>query len=285
MGRNSAIEWTHHTFNPWWGCAKVSTACEHCYAESWAKRVGHSVWGRGASRRFFGDRHWSEPLQWNREAAAEGIRKRVFCASMGDVFEPRKDLEGQRERLWDVIARTERLDWLLVTNRPWHVLSMVPWKGNWPDNVWLGVTVENQRCAERRIPLLVQVPAHTRFLSCEPLLGNVDLSRWVQLSQRGECYPVDWVIAGGESGPLARPLNPEWARSLRDQCIKGGIAFHFKQWGHWAPIHDPASAPSSLITFVGDGEEETAMVAVGKKNAGRLLDGRRWDEFPARGAA
>src|SRR4051794_32502123 len=103
MGRNSSIEWTHHTFNPWWGCVKVSPACKHCYAEAWAKRTGFGLWGPRSDRRFFGDAHWREPLRWNAEAAADRTRRRVFCASMADVFEPRRELDAWRERLWKLI--------------------------------------------------------------------------------------------------------------------------------------------------------------------------------------
>lgn len=118
MARNSPIEWTHHTFNPWWGCAKVSPACAHCYAEKWARRVGLSLWGEEVPRRFFGDRHWREPIVWNAEAQRAGCKRRVFCASMADVFEPRKELEPWRLRLWSLIECTPWLDWLLLTKRP-----------------------------------------------------------------------------------------------------------------------------------------------------------------------
>jgi protein gp37 len=152
MGKNSHIEWTHHTFNPWWGCAKVSPACQHCYAEAWAKRVGARVWGAKAPRRFFGNDHWNEPLKWNSEAKKNRIRYRVFCASMADVFEDRIDLDLWRARLWDLIDATPYLDWLLLTKRPESVEKLSRWGAVWPANVWLGTTVENQECAEKRLP-------------------------------------------------------------------------------------------------------------------------------------
>lgn len=263
MAKNSSIEWTHHTFNPWWGCAKVSPACDHCYAEAWAKRVGEGVWGRNSDRRFFGDKHWSEPLKWNQEAKSAGQRRRVFCASMADVFEQRRDLDPEREKLWQLIQETPWLDWLLLTKRIESAWDTVPWDSVWPHNVWIGTTVENQHWAMRRIAHLVRMPAARRFLSCEPLLGPLDLAPWIGVG----LFPVDWVIAGGESGAKARPMNPTWARNLRDQCQSAGIAFLFKQWGHWAPAESSGEPPT--------------MEPKGKKKAGRLLDGATWDQIPA----
>jgi protein gp37 len=273
MAKDSKIEWTHHTFNPWWGCAKVSPACEHCYAETWAKRVGNSIWGRSSPRRFFSDHHWKEPITWNLEAQKARQRRRVFCASMADVFERRTELNVWRTRLWTLIEQTPMLDWLLLTKRPQNVSEMVPWKNDaWPRNIWLGTTVENQFWADKRLPDLLKQKTSVRFLSCEPLLGEIDLKRWLTGKKS---YSIDWVIAGGESGPHSRPMNPDWARSLRDQCKKYKVAFHFKQWGHWVPSELLTDQQKKVIT-VGDIE----MAAAGKKTAGRFLDGRTWDELP-----
>ncbi|MFM7332780.1 MAG: DUF5131 family protein, partial [Brachymonas sp.] len=126
MAKDSRIEWTHHTFNPWWGCVKVSAACDHCYAETWAKRLGEQVWGPSSERRFFSDTHWNEPLKWNREAGEEGVRRRVFCASMADVFENRPDLIAHRMRLLKLIEATPFLDWLLLTKRIHLVKKQLP---------------------------------------------------------------------------------------------------------------------------------------------------------------
>jgi protein gp37 len=258
MGKDSRIEWTDHTFNPWWGCVKVSDACKHCYAEAWAKRTGQAVWGIRAPRRFFGAAHWLEPLRWNREAEQAGERRRGFCASMADVFEDRRDLDRPREQLAGLIAATPALDWLLLTKRPEHVCSLAPWGGDWPPNVWLGTTAEMQRWVVERLPILSDVPAHLRFVSCEPLLGPLDLTPWLGSS-------VHWVIAGGESGSNARPTDPLWFRSLRDQCQRACVPFHFKQWGNWSPAkHD-----------------QRQLVRTAKKTAGRVLDGRTWDQLPA----
>lgn len=268
MAKNSRIEWTTHTFNPWWGCVKVSPACKHCYAESWAKRVGQPVWGIRADRRFFGDTHWNEPLRWDREAARSGERARVFCASMADVFEDRRDLDPWRDRLWTLIEATPNLDWLLLTKRPQHVAGTVPWDDRWPENVWLGTTVEDQECADERLPLLAAIPAAVRFISAEPLLGPVDLREWAT--------SLDWVITGGESGPKARPSSPSWFRDLMNQCMATGIAFHFKQWGDWAPGQ---GVPLAKVRAerAADG---TTMLRVGKKHAGRVFDGEVRDGLP-----
>lgn len=270
MARNSRIEWTTHTFNPWWGCVKLSPACKHCYAESWAKRVGQDVWGIGASRRFFGDKHWAEPLKWNAGAELSGERARVFCASMADVFEDRGDLDVWRERLWALIVGTPYLDWLLLTKRPDRVAANVPWGEQWPANVWLGTTVESQEWAEKRLPELSGLPAAVRFISAEPLLGPLDLRRWIG--------SLDWVITGGESGPKARPSSPSWFRDLHNQCMSAEVPFHFKQWGDWAPGQGINLAKARFASAA-DG---TPMLRIGKKEAGRILDGAIWDGFPSK---
>lgn len=261
MGKDSAIEWTHHTFNPWWGCTKVSPGCANCYAESFDKRLGGKHWGPGSERKMFGDKHWDAPLKWNADAAKRGVRERVFCASMADVFEDREDLLEPRARLWTLVAKTPHLDWLLLTKRPEKAEAL--WLGahidafdgaeslglTWRPNVWVGATMENQEQADIRAPLLSMVPARIVFVSMEPLLGPIEIN---------PRHRLDWVIVGGESGAGARRMNPEWARSVRDQCKELGIPFHFKQWGQ----HDELG------------------VRVGKTAAGRVLDGRTWDEFP-----
>jgi len=277
MAQNSSIEWTDHTFNPWWGCTKVSPGCLHCYAETWAKRVGQKIWGAGSPRRFFGEIHWTEPLRWNAAAAVSGIRRRVFCASMADVFESRSELAVEREKLWTLIDATPGLDWLLLTKRPQNISKFAPWTKEWPPNVWVGTTVENQHWAEVRLPYLLTIPAKRRFLSCEPLLGALDLNKWISKRSKG-LYPIDWVIGGGESGPKARAMLPGWARDLRDQCRDARIPFHFKQWGHWAPAQNKSAFAKEFWDEV-EGKF-IKMEPVGKKSAGRFLDGKTWDEVP-----
>jgi protein gp37 len=268
VAKNSRIEWTTHTFNPWWGCVKMSPACKHCYAESWAKRVGERVWGVSAPRRFFRDNHWAEPLRWDADAAVSGERARVFCASMADVFEDREELDVWRERLWTLIEATRHLDWLLLTKRPDLVQAKTPWGRDWPENVWIGTTVENQTWADRRLPALTRIPAKVRFISAEPLLGPLDISRWGS--------DIDWVITGGESGPKARLTSPSWFRELLNECMAADIPFHFKQWGDWAPGQGINLARARSASAA-DG---TTMLRVGKKVAGRVLDGATWDGLP-----
>jgi protein gp37 len=276
MAKNSTIEWTHHTFNPWWGCNKVSPACDHCYAETWSHRLGHDLWGSREDRRFFGENHWREPIRWNDESAAGGTRPRVFCASMADVFEWRADLNEQRARLWRLIERTPNLDWLLLTKRPQHILRMTPWERDWPDNVWVGTTVENQRFADLRLRHLLRVPSRVRFLSCEPLLGSLDLTSWFN---RDSYFPIDWIIAGGESGAYSRPMHPDWVIRLLEQCQRAQVPFHFKQWGHWAPA-ELLDIPIPATTLRMANERAVDMIAAGKGRSGRLLEGSTWDGLP-----
>jgi protein gp37 len=293
MAENSSIEWCDNTFNPWVGCTKISPACDHCYAESWAKRAGNPQLWQGERRRT-SKANWQLPIKWNAQAKRENRRLRVFCASLADVFDNQIDPDI-RNNLWDLIYQTPHLDWLLLTKRPQNIAKMLPdsWGDGWP-NVWLGTTVENQTEAERRIPLLLDVPAQVHFLSCEPLLGPVNLNHlWSNHGEFESCLigceyspfskketlvpRIDWVICGGESGPGARPMHPDWARRLRDQCAEAGVPFLFKQWGEWAP--EEAGERRRQIS---DAFSATPLRRAGKKAAGRLLDGRTHDAFPER---
>lgn len=250
MGVDSKIQWTHHTFNAWWGCARVSPGCEHCYAEAFAKRTGKAAWGVKEPRRFFGDAHWNEPLKWDRAAKKAGERHRVFCSSMADVFEDRADLIEPRARLWKLIDDTPNLDWLLLTKRPENLARMVPWMAVNPPtpwgNVWLGATAEDQRRLEERAPHLLGVPAVVRFLSCEPLLGPLLLGGALPTGE-ADVWHVDWVIVGGESGPGARPYDLAWPRSIIEQCRAAGVPVFHKQLGA-----QPESTSDDDRRFVGD---------------------------------
>lgn len=247
MAENSKIEWTDATFNPWLGCTKVSDGCKHCYAETLMdKRYGRVKWGPQGTRQRTSDAYWKKPLAWNRKAEAEGRRWKVFCASLADVFEDRYELLVWRNDLWLLIQRTPHLDWLLLTKRPENVHSLVPFRWvdvDWPANVWIGTSVENQEMADRRIPELLKVPARIRFLSCEPLLGPVDLQPWLHMTGipatvrvgarelPGSFMPFHWVIVGGESGQKARPFYIEWAQDLVKQCDYAGVPVFVKQLG------------------------------------------------------
>lgn len=289
MGENSKIEWTHHTFNPWRGCVKVSPGCKLCYAESLARRYGQDIWGTDKPRIIASESYWKEPVKWNRDAEKAGERRRVFCASLADVFEDRPDLIEPRARLWSLIAATPALDWLLLTKRPENLLRMVPWMSSdgtpWA-NVWLGTTAENQEQADKRVPELLKVPTTTHFLSCEPLLGSVNLDCHLGAypeDEDGAPYPgrIDWVICGGETSHGARLMKLEWARSLRDQCQSAGIPFHFKQWGEWIP-EEQATCKNPVGANKCPTIDGVGYWCVGKKYSGRLLDGREWNEFPTR---
>lgn len=234
MGENSGIEWTDHTFSPWWGCVEDGPECDHCYARAWAKRTGHAVWGHDQPRRFFGDVRWKEPLLWNRRAERADAQARVFCGSMCDIGERRNDdvgarMDAERERLWALIKRTPRLTWLLLTKRPQNLPTLLPLEwlgGRIPTNVEIGTTAGDQGGWDKRVRYLARMDAVARFVSCEPLLGPIIIPRDQLRPGRG----IDWVIVGSESGPRARPSNLDWVRSLRDQCVNAGVAFFFKQW-------------------------------------------------------
>jgi protein gp37 len=234
---NSKIEWTDHTFSPWTGCTKVSDACQNCYAEAWAKRAGKPELWAGERRRTTAD-YWKQPLKWNAKANAEGVRRRVFCASLADVFDNQVPSVWLME-LWSLIRDTPHLNWLLLTKRPQNMRGRLPatWGDGWP-NVWLGTTVENQAEADRRIPHLLAVPAAVRFLSCEPLLGSIKFAAVPGFNRVGLSLRNWWVICGGESGPHKRPMNLDWARSLRDQCAAAGVPFFGKQWDKVKPLPD-----------------------------------------------
>jgi protein gp37 len=294
------ISWTHFTFNPWWGCNKCSPACLNCYAERLSKRCGFDCFGSGKLARTFGEAHWNEPRKWNRKAKELGVRYRVFCGSMCDIFQQRNEIEIQMARayLWRLIEETPHLDWLLLSKRPENAEMFIPqgWWGGWAENAWAGATVENQEAANKRIPSLLKLKAQRFFVSCEPLLGLINLHSipagngtyydlsyssgsglFDRQSHRIRDARIDWLIVGGESGPGARPMHPDWVRSLRDQAQAAGVPFHFKQWGEWvpSPCIDPHVKSSQEIDVNG-----VRMFRVGKKSSGRLLDGKEWLEFP-----
>ncbi len=318
MGTNSKIEWTDHTFNPWRGCTKVSAGCAHCYAETMSKRnpTVLGIWGKHGQRVVAAESYWRQPLKWSREAAQAGERRRVFCASLADVFEDSESMpeaswplvQAARRRLFRLIGDTPALDWLLLTKRPQHIMTVLRDELNeasFPPNVWLGTSVENQAAADERIPHLLRAPAAVRFLSCEPLLGAVDLSRLIVATpcwhcgnldgEAGRCYcgvtiepEIHWVIVGGESGAQARPMHQRWVRSLRDQCRDAGVAYFFKQHGEWIGggdwEYDTMKVIEERSLWAGRPNDPndlpTLHYRVGKHAAGRLLDGREHNDMP-----
>ena len=294
MAETTGISWTDATFNPFIGCTAVSSGCDHCYAKTLVER-----WGRDFStRRRTAPANWRGPLKWNRQAEAAGVRRRVFCASLADVFDNQVP-EQWRDDLWALILFTPWLDWQLLTKRPQNIAKMLPatWGRGW-QNVWLGTTVENQEEADRRIPHLVAVPARVHFLSCEPLLGPLNLWRWIGVhhhpdndrgtpearsaldaivrAARAHRGSLPWVICGGESGAAARPMNPQWARDLRMQCEAASVPFFFKQNGEFVSVSE-MDGPGAIHEFP-DGR---CVRRVGTRRAGDLLDGRQHHEFPA----
>lgn len=338
MSDKTKIEWSDATWNPVTGCTKVSEGCRNCYAQTFAER-----W-RGTPGHYFENGFditlrpdkLGQPLSWKRP-------RKIFVNSMSDLFHP--DVPDQFiVDVFSVMAEASHHTFQILTKRPERMEGFLtdPYMANnvwigtsrglddrsppWPlPNVWLGVSVENQKAADERIPLLLQTPAAIRFLSCEPLLGPVSLTHiwavcpdcnsWEVRYPRGDtpycddcgaeftmhAVGIDWVIVGGESGHNARQMHPEWARSLRDQCQTAGVPFFFKQWGEWGDFSEnrhPGHCADYI--FKPDGEVLGAghsrygggveagwrehggawMSKVGKSKAGRLLDGRTWDEFP-----
>lgn len=295
--KDSKISWTDHTFNPWIGCTKVSPGCANCYAAAMDYRWGHGSWGPGAPRRRTSLTNWKQPIKWcnaheaSVKAWAQGAgimdqkpsRPRVFCASLADWLDDEVPIAWLADLL-DLIRRTPNLDWLLLTKRPqnWarridnakshaYDLERYPtdelysWIDRWqtyapPANVWIGTTAEDQTRADERIPQLLRIPAKVRFLSCEPLLGPIDLPATAGDGPNsgfaltdgfgrvdGEGLGIHWVIFGGESGPKARPMHPDWARSLRDQCKAAGVAFFMKQMGGVRDkLHELGDLPNDL---------------------------------------
>lgn len=386
MAERTGIEWTDSTFNPWIGCTKISPACDHCYAEAQMDtRMGRVKWGAGQSRSRTSVPYWKQPLHWNtradvfRECAACGwrgdlalradpmafacpscdrtdwreARRRVFCASLADVFDNEVDPRWLAD-LFDLIEATPNLDWLLRTKRIGNVRARIEaaresttivegglrvvrscsWADRLPPNIWLGATICNQSEADRDIPKLLATRAAKRFLSIEPMLGEIDLRNiddghahrnvpreawgdaddddsppalwWDALTGKrtimhggadGEWSrtdgKLDWIICGGESGPHARPMHPDWARSLRDQCKAAGVPFLFKQWGEWAPCRYEDRgwkfSDTPHVTWWADQQRfvpfepnigQIGLKRVGKHAAGRLLDGRVHSEWP-----
>jgi protein gp37 len=323
MAKDSKIEWTHHTANLWHGCTKVNEGCDHCYAETLSRRWGNDIWGNDKPRKEIKS-VWKDLERFQKEAAAACEVHRVFVGSMMDIFEkpmPLINAKGEfipvvdtgflRNRLFFFINRGDypNLLFLFLTKRPSNINKYIPesWKETPPNNIMFGTSVVNQETANKLIPQLLTVKGK-KFLSVEPLLGPVNLTQLIR-EESGYAYcddcltgfkahgaggwygdKIDWVIVGGESGHGARPMNPDWARSLRDQCHQAGIPFLFKQWGNWKYAGGNSRKENigawegekrpTIGMDAGENDGVYVMVNVGKKAAGRVLDGQTYDQFP-----
>ena len=340
----TAIEWTDVVWNPTTGCDRVSSGCDNCYALTMAarlKKMGSAKYQRDGDPRTSGPGFGLTvhpdtldlPLRWRKP-------RRVFVNSMSDLFHDNvpDDFIAQ---VFAVMALAPQHTFQVLTKRPGRMASLLTsenfvyavdqyaiepplgrgtgndprvYPGNWPlPNVWLGTSVESQKWADVRVPQLLRTPAAVRWLSCEPLLGPVDLEPW--FTARPIRHPIQWIVVGGESGPGARPMHPDWLRSIRNLCAWADPAFFFKQWGAWEPLapvylddpddegdfHDErvlSALDDTVVAVQPDGatpqgwtrrdefcDHQPApgswwMRRVGKKAAGRLLDGRTWDEYP-----
>lgn len=302
MGLNTEISWCDHTLNLWWGCVKVSPGCKFCYADTLDNRYNHDDrhWGPSSSRKLV--RSWKKNLNDMRKSAiANNRRETVFVMSMGDIFEDDQPLSNNHDTNWKTIndVREEffgmvddypELIFLLLTKRPENIHGMIPmhWLNDmWPQNVWFGTSIVNQDEVVPRLKALSALSDSGRtFISVEPMLGPVTLNVNIGLQDflgnefatYGTSIPK-WVIVGGESGQKARPMNPDWARNLRDECLAAGIPFHFKQWGENYPI-ESSTVVAEAISGKPIAVKSLIFEKRGKHNAGNVLDGKRHLGFP-----
>ena len=299
MAENTAIEWTDHTFNPWYGCQKVSPGCDNCYAEGWGKRSGLVKWGPGEERKRSRPDQWRKIERLNANAIdfrnVYGRWPLVFCASLGDWLDNAVPMEWRADLL-ELIERTPNLRWQLLSKRIGNLLPLVAERDHrfFRRNSHVGamITAVDQREADRDVPKQLSLKAELGIrwvgVSYEPALGPVDFRPWQ--------HAIDQIITGGESGPKARPMHPDWVRSVRDQCAAANVPFLFKQWGEWSPdlpLKGRTRTPLAGIALdgriehepslgeIGDlGRDAALMWRIGKKRAGRLLDGIEHNGFP-----
>lgn len=300
MGENTAISWTDHTWNPWQGCHKVSPACDNCYMYRDKKRYGQDpcIVKKSAKDTFY--------LPYKSKLIKPGDK--IFVCSWSDFFI--EEADEWRSEAWDIILQTPEFKYLILTKRPENIKDRLPlkWGNGWP-NVWLGVTAENQEMADLRIPILLQIQAAVRFVSIEPMLSGIRLNRldkgdYIIDSLEGMVYylgggraikKLDWIICGGESGPNARPMHPDWARGLRDQCQAAGVPFFLKQWGRWIPFYDrdiddpdwhkvPRESNDICRINIEGGHgfhgDRLVYFKSGKPSEHVFLDGKQYHEFP-----
>ena len=308
------IEWTEETWNPIIGCSKVSPGCDNCYAERMAKRLAnmpntlhyqavtcpgpHQEPKGWNGKTYLVESALSKPLHWKKP-------RTIFICSMGDLFHETVALTSIMEVMY-VINKCPQHTFLILTKRPKRMyeyfMEWVPNPFGSPfsplSNIWIGVTAENQEAANKRIPILLQIPAAKRFVSIEPMLGAVDLkNEWIEkelqsVGGAGSAFfpSIDWVICGGESGPGARPMYPDWVRSIKKQCNKADVPFFFKQWGAWVPVDyiNKEKPEACYVNLTPDGKKEILLREprlvnlrrVGKKKAGCLLNSEEWKQIP-----
>ncbi|MBA7628085.1 hypothetical protein ES703_35555 [subsurface metagenome] len=282
------IEWCEESWNPITGCSPVSEGCEHCYARRIAQRL-KGRYGYPQDDPFkvtFHPERLDQPLKWKKP-------RHIFVVSMGDLFH--EDVRFKSIfSIWGIMAKAHWHTFLILTKRPAIMKDRLRWIrhfGRLP-NIYLGVTAENQDRLDERVSILLQIPATKHFVSIEPMLGPVDSMRYFSDPHYGTPpdgfnQGLDWIIVGGESGPGARPMHPDWPRSVRDQCQEATVPFFFKQWGEWRPHKGRFGGgifikPDGTFTCQGDSWDGSAaaMNRVGKKQAGRLLEGREYNERP-----
>lgn len=337
MGEHTAISWTNHTFNPWIGCTKVSPGCANCYAEKQNERHKWTCgWGPGEERHITSASSWNAIAKWAKTARATGKREKVFCASLADIFDHEAPVFARRA-LWHLLTLTsDALDFQIVTKRPQRIEQVMKEDDLAHDfflahNVWLIASTENQEWFDKRVPYLLRVPAAVHGVSAEPLLGAIDGSKYLRktLCQvcngtasvpvegngdtpcpaclnsnngRGNAPSLNWVIVGGESQVGARPMPPDAARRVRDQCVEYGVAFFFfKQHGEFVEVagndvvdadkqRPPIDSRNRVVSI--DGHIPAApdemrpnikyrwVTWIGTKNAGSTSDGQEWKQFP-----
>lgn len=331
MSIATGIEWTDLTWNPVVGCTRVSAGCDNCYAIRQVHRMGANPNAKVKAANAELTRYKERGLDWSGQVRCVPDRlelplklkkpQRIFVNSLSDLFHEQVPVEFI-DQVFAVMARAPQHQFQILTKRAERMKDYCSEGGdpettliaNWPlHNVWFGVSVEDQKTADERIPLLLQTPASVRFLSCEPLLGPLDLSKWlhpfeISVDENGRDLgsasggsDIDWVIVGGESGPDARPMHPDWVRSIRDQCQAAGVPFFFKQNGEWlteagigfdgpprikikpAWMRSDGVICEGILPHSSDTPSQHTWIKcahVGKKSAGRLLDGREWNEMP-----
>lgn len=317
MSSKSKIEWTQTSWNPLVGCTKVSEGCRNCYAIRFSHRMSTTVPSYfGITKKINGKPEWSDKIRVDRNKLRQPLTwkraRMIFVNSMSDMFHERVD-DLDIAEIFAIMATESRHTFQILTKRPQRMATLLtdePFKKSvetilhnwgyslkldnvWPlRNVWVGASVENEKSAIERVPYLLMTPAAIRWISAEPLLGRItNCSLGVKL--RG----IQWIVAGGETGPNARPAHPDWFRALRDLCVSSGVPFFFKQWGEWGTVENLKVYKNSQLAIVdpatGDFflrnktynllmpvEKSRHMIRAGRKAAGRLLDGKEWNEYP-----